>query len=199
MSRISIETFQHLNDQDWVLIEGYFPEAVLQNLHQTARKLWQEGSFHAAKVGRSAEQKTETAIRSDWTSWIDLKTSAQQQLALDFANLQNELNRALYLGIQEFECHWARYNEGQFYDRHIDQSPSKSQLHGERVLSFVLYLNPNWQPGDGGELCLFHKDPEIRIEPRWGRIALFRSDTVPHAVMKSQKERWSLTGWFRRF
>ncbi|MGZ5280210.1 MAG: hypothetical protein ACXWC9_09720 [Pseudobdellovibrionaceae bacterium] len=30
-------------------------------------------------------------------------------------------------------------------------------------------------------------------------MVLFRSDTVPHAVMKSLKERWSLTGWFRRF
>ncbi len=198
MSRISEQSLAHLAERDWVLLEDYFPEALLQGLSKAADSLWQEGAFQAAKVGRSADQKTAASVRSDWTHWLDLKGPLHQELAVAIQDLQQELNRALYLGLQDFECHFARYSEGQFYERHIDQSPSKSPLHGERVISFVLYLNPSWQPGDGGELCLFHQDRETLIEPRWGRLMLFRSDTVPHAVMKSVKERWSLTGWFRR-
>jgi SM-20-related protein len=198
MSRISEQSLAHLAERDWVLLEDYFPEAQLQTLSKMAESLWHQGAFQAAKVGRSADQKLEASVRSDWTHWLDLKASENLELAVAIQHLQRELNQALYLGLQDFECHFARYSEGQFYARHIDQSPSKSSLHGERVISFVLYLNLNWQPGDGGELCLFHQDREMLIEPRWGRLMLFRSDTVPHAVMKSLKERWSLTGWFRR-
>jgi SM-20-related protein len=198
MSRISDNSIQHLAEQDWVLLENYFSKDLTRELHLDAQRLWQKGAFQAAKVGRSSEQKKASEIRSDWTHWVDLHAATYQKLDREIQALQSNLNQKLYLGLQDFECHFARYGEGQFYDRHIDQSTSKSPLHGERVLSFVLYLNPNWQPGDGGELCLFHQETEIQIQPQWGRVILFRSDTVPHAVLMSKKERWSLTGWFRR-
>ncbi len=198
MSRISEESLTHLQEQDWVLLENFFPESLLQDLLQRAQTLWSEGQFQAAKVGRGAEQQQATDIRSDWTHWVDLRDPIYSQLAQSIQGLQNDLNRSFYLGAQSFECHLARYSQGQFYERHIDQSPSQKNQPGARILSFVLYLNPNWNVGDGGELCLYHVSPEIRIEPRWGRLALFRADSVPHAVMKSFKDRWSLTGWFRR-
>jgi SM-20-related protein len=198
MSRISDESIQHLADQDWVLLENYFGATLTHELHAEAQRLWQNGAFRAAKVGRSSEQKTAFEIRNDWTHWVDLQMPDYQRLNQEIRALQSELNQKLYLGLQDFECHFARYGEGQFYERHVDQSATQSPLHGKRVLSFVLYLNPQWQAGDGGELCLFHQEPEIQVQPLWGRVALFRSDTVPHAVMKSKKERWSLTGWFRR-
>jgi SM-20-related protein len=198
LSRISEESLSHLHEQEWLLLENFFPEETLQNLFQRAQNLWQEGAFLAAKVGRGSEQQQASEVRSDWTHWVDLKDPNYSQLAEQIESLQNDLNRHFYLGAQSFECHLARYSQGQFYDRHIDQSPSQKNQPGSRILSFVLYLNPNWNVGDGGELCLYHHSPEIRIEPRWGRLALFRADTVPHAVMKSLKDRWSLTGWFRR-
>ncbi len=180
------------------MLENFFPEAFLQSLLTRAQTLWQEGQFQAAKVGRGAQQQKAAEIRSDAILWLELEDPQWQDLRGEIDQLKRDLNETFYLGVQRFECHLARYAEGQFYDRHIDQSESGKNQPEARVLSFVLYLNPNWTPGDGGELCLFHKGPEIRIEPRWGRLMLFRSDTVPHAVMKSSRERWSLTGWFRR-
>ena len=60
----------------------------------------------------------------------------------------------------------------------------------------VLYLNEAWQPGDGGELALYIDDKQYCIEPVAKRLLLFRSDKVPHEVLETHKDRYSLTGWF---
>ena len=195
---IPCETLQKLNENHWVLVQNFFTEKELQHLKAEALRRWQKGEFQPAKVGRSQERQTAAEIRSDWISWMDLNLPEFDFFAQAVSQLQSDLNQNFYLGLQTFECHWARYAEGQFYKEHLDQSPVKSRLHGERVISFVLYLNENWQNGDGGELCLRHQPEEIRIQPRWGELVLFRSNTVPHAVLPSRTERWSLTGWFRR-
>lgn len=199
LKMITCETLEQLETRQWALVSDFFSEAELQALKKTAHSRWQNGQFGPAQVGRSQDRKLANQVRSDWTSWLDLTDPEFQWFADKVNELKDELNRSFFLGIRQFECHFARYAEGQFYQEHIDQSPRTSPLHGERVISFVLYLNENWQPGYGGELSIRHPaDSEVRIEPRWGQLALFRSDTIPHAVLPAQRERWSLTGWFRR-
>jgi SM-20-related protein len=189
----------HLGKEHWALGPAFFSETELQKLKALAFERWKNGQFEPAKVGRSQEQQRALQIRSDWTSWVDLKDPQLGWFSQRIDSLTSTLNQNFFLGLRELECHFARYAEGQFYEEHIDQSPQSSFLHGERVISFVLYLNENWQPGHGGELCLrIPEKPEICIEPRWGHLILFRSDTVPHAVLPATQERWSLTGWFRR-
>lgn len=195
---IPCETLQKLADDHWVLLENPFPDELLQFLKNEAQKSWDQGKFKAAKVGRSTEQQRAAEIRSDWTLWVDLNSEKMALLQAQINEIKNSLNQELYLGLQDFECHFARYAEGQFYDEHIDQPRLKSPLHGERVISFVLYLNQSWKPEDGGQLSLRHLSKEIQILPNWGQMVLFRSDTVPHAVLPAKRERWSLTGWFRR-
>ena len=39
---------------------------------------------------------------------------------------------------------------------------------------------------------------DSRIDPRGGTLACFLSETVPHEVLTSHRERYSLTAWFRR-
>jgi hypothetical protein len=56
------------------------------------------------------------------------------------------------------------------------------QLQAHRRLNMLIYLNPQWQPGYGGELELWSCDGSRRertIEPRFNRAAFFatRSDT----------------------
>jgi hypothetical protein len=55
-------------------------------------------------------------------------------------------------------------------------------LHAHRRLNLLIYLNPEWQPGWGGELELWDTSASAlcrRIEPRFNRAVLFttRSDT----------------------
>jgi SM-20-related protein len=94
------------------------------------------------------------------------------------------------LGLKDFECHFAIYPENTFYKKHID----RFQQNAHRVLSFVLYLNENWQKGDGGELGIYPDKEEHIVEPVAGRLILFRSEIL-HEVLLSHKERISLTGW----
>jgi len=195
---IPCETLHKLAETEWVFWDHLWTQDELLALKKLALEKWSSGEFQPAKVGRSSEQQRAAQIRSDWTSWADLQDPRLQSFASQIENLQKLLNENLYLGIKQFECHFARYAEGQSYEEHIDQPRLKSFLHGERVISFVLYLNENWQEKDGGQLSLRHTSTEILVEPRWGRLVLFRSDTVPHAVLASKAERWSLTGWFRR-
>ncbi len=56
-------------------------------------------------------------------------------------------------------------------------------------------MNDTWKNGDGGELELYHEAQSIRVAPLANRCVLFKSDTVPHSVLQSIRDRYSLTGW----
>lgn len=82
-----------------------------------------------------------------------------------------------------------------FYKKHRDAFSGRMN----RVISTVLYLNPNWDPEDGGELLLYSEDDRLleTITPRYGQMALFLSEEFPHEVTTVNKPRYSIAGWFR--
>lgn len=111
-------------------------------------------------------------------------------------SLRVGLNSVLFLGLFDYECHYAIYLAGSGYAKHSDV------LHGarNRVLSTVFYLNERWQAGDGGELRLF--DPSgasaiATVSPRFGTMILFLSESFPHEVLLANNKRRSIAGWFR--
>lgn len=65
-----------------------------------------------------------------------------------------------------------------------------------RAVTIVVYLNPDWREGDGGEivLCPFLK-PEVVVPPRMGAAVLFRSDLVLHRVLPATVERFCFSVW----
>lgn len=101
-------------------------------------------------------------------------------------------NRELFLNLASSEFHFAVYPEGSFYRRHLDQFKERAN----RILTFIVYLNPNWKPGDGGELRIYRDDNQLDIEPIYGRMVLFKSAVLEHEVLPTQIKRRSLTGWF---
>uniref|UniRef100_A0A7S1J8X9 Fe2OG dioxygenase domain-containing protein n=1 Tax=Eutreptiella gymnastica TaxID=73025 RepID=A0A7S1J8X9_9EUGL len=66
----------------------------------------------------------------------------------------------------------------------------------KRRLSALLYLNPDWKPGDGGEIVVspFLGQPTT-IEPCMDRLVLFFSETMLHRVLPCYAERYCLTIW----
>lgn len=96
--------------------------------------------------------------------------------------------------MHELECHYACYAPGTHYARHLDRSPAGS----ERVVSAILYLNPEWRPGDGGELAIYTGDREVLVAPRGGTLVTFLSERFEHEVRTARVARRSLTGWYRR-
>jgi len=65
-----------------------------------------------------------------------------------------------------------------------------------RHLTAILYLNPEWQAGWGGQLELMPLPWErVRIEPRWDRLVVFATSGVLHRVRPTQHERLCVTLW----
>jgi SM-20-related protein len=65
-------------------------------------------------------------------------------------------------------------------------------------VSLVLYLNEDWAPAAGGELRIFDAADDHRdIEPIAGRLVYFLTPGREHAVLPTQRDRLSISGWFR--
>lgn len=189
----------NLDEVGWAVSDTLFPTELALALQSEAQQCWEAGQFHAAGVGRASTHMLQSALRGDSVLWLNDQptTPATIQFGVWADAFQQRLNRHFYLGLKQREMHFARYETGSRYVRHIDQH--RHTLH--RKISLVLYLNPQWCANDGGELCMYdpdQADKEIaRVLPLLGRIAVFRSDTIYHEVLPCQQPRWSLTGWFR--
>lgn len=188
-----------LAEQGFTIKDGLLPSDLIDGLYEEGLRGWQDGCYTDARVGHARQPQRIRAIRGDAIWWLETRHSdSARQRFLDWTEaLRNALNREFFLGLQRTEFHYARYDVGDGYARHMDQH--RSQPH--RRITLILYLTPDRQPDDGGELCIYHPDdPEremLRVQPERGRLVLFRSELLPHAVLPARRPRWSLTGWFR--
>ncbi|MGH8629269.1 MAG: 2OG-Fe(II) oxygenase [Burkholderiales bacterium] len=167
----------------------------LRALRTECLRLHAAGGFRPAGVGKSAQRLPQ--IRADEIAWLDTGRSAPAVTAATrrFEGLRVALNRALCLGLFEFECHFAHYSPGAAYWRHRDQFPGDSS----RRLSCVLYLNDAWAAVDGGALRIHLDPPERNVDilPQGGVLVCFLSERFEHEVLPAGRDRWSVAGWFR--
>jgi SM-20-related protein len=151
--------------------------------------------FRAARIGRGLAQKQIKSIRGDVISWLDDSDSTDHAYLAWMELLRIGLNEALFLGLFDYECHYAIYGAGTGYAKHSDV------LHGNknRILSTVYYLNEDWQACDGGELLLFEPSGNnviTTISPTFGTMIIFLSESFPHEVLMAHQQRRSIAGWF---
>ncbi len=196
--KLSDEVLRKIGEDSWAVVESALPGDFAKALKAQAVIAYNSGLFHSAKVGRSQLQVHAPAIRSDSILWLDLGDQIHSDLAQELESLRLVLNQKLFLGLQTFEAHFACYEQGSAYAEHLDQPQLKSPLHGERVMSFVIYLNEHWSSSDGGALCLNLGSEIFSVQPIWNRLVLFRSKEIRHSVQEAKRPRWTLTGWFRR-
>lgn len=180
----------------WSQQNFFLPEALARTLAGECRRRYAEGELNPAGVGRGAEQEVREAIRGDQIQWIDPGDSEACDRYLGAMDcLRLAINRGLFLGLEDFECHFALYPPGAFYRRHLDRFRDDDR----RMVSAVLYLNEGWQAEDGGQLRMFLAEGvEHDVQPLSGSLVVFLSGEVPHEVLPAGRERLSLTGWFRR-
>ena len=154
------------------------------------------GNFKRAGVGRENRHTVNNFVRTDEISWINDETKAGKVwLGWAYA-LQTYLNRRLFLGLFSFESHFAHYGKGDYYKKHQDAFKGEAN----RVVSIVVYLNPDWTPDDGGELIIYTGESDystVTITPGFGTIVVFLSEEFPHEVLKTNRDRYSIAGWFR--
>ena len=151
-----------------------------------------------AGIGRGKQHLLRKDIRGDAIHWLDRESAAQRRYLDAMSELQQALNHALFLGLFEYEAHFAHYPPGAFYQRHVDSFRGRAN----RVISTVSYLTPDWPSDAGGEMVIYHPDDptlEIaRVAPEAGTFACFLSETIAHEVLPTRQSRTSIAGWFRR-
>ncbi len=189
-----------LAEQGWCITDNFLAPLHISQLRHEAQQQWQAGYFRRAGVGRGKELELRNEVRTDRVVWLEpSKLSAAQRLYWgQLEQLRLAINRSLFLGLYELEAHLAVYPPGTYYRKHLDQFRGI----GERTLSCILYLNEAWQARDGGALRLYteqnHPKASELILPEGGRLVTFFSARFLHEVEPAQRERFSLTGWFKR-
>lgn len=183
-----------LRAQGWAHMPHGLSEGMALDLLQDLHGL-DESHWRLASIGRQQDQHRNELVRRDAISWLTGATPAQQQYLALTEQWRLELNRRLLLGLFDYECHYARYDAGAFYRKHLDAFRGRSN----RILTMVAYLNPSWPAQSGGELVLYsEQNDEIgRFSPTLGSVLVFLSEEFPHEVLAADRARFSITGWFR--
>lgn len=158
-----------------------------------------EAGFKRAGTGQGSDNEVRNLIRRDEVHWLEKETSvqahqAQMMLFKKIEALKLLFNRRFFLGLSQFEGHYATYPMGAFYKKHLDCF----QRDDARVISLILYFNLNWLSSNGGQLRVYDKNSYTDIEPNGGTLVCFMSAEQEHEVLFSHVERVSLAGWFKR-
>jgi SM-20-related protein len=182
-------------EQGYCVESRFVDDRLVGALRAECESLHAAGGFRPAGVGRMAQCLP--AARSDEIAWLEPGCcgAAAAGVLQRFGALRLLFNQALYLGLREFESHFAHYPPAAFYRRHRDQLRDQTS----RRLSCVLYLNHGWRTGDGGALRLYLGETGgwLDVSPSGGTLVCFLSDRFEHEVLPATRSRWSLTGWFR--
>lgn len=185
-----------LASRGWAQQDLFAPPELTRELAAECLRRAYGGELSPAGIGRGSAQQVQEGIRGDRIQWLEpgQHPACDQYLQL-MDELRLALNCSLYLGLEDFECHFACYEPGAFYQRHLDRFRDDDR----RTVSAVFYLNEDWQAEQGGALRLYLRDgSEHEVLPQAGTLALFLSAEMPHEVLPASRERLSLTGWFRR-
>lgn len=181
-----------LAEEDYVVLDDFIDQELFERIHLFFEERLQENDLKLAGVGALGDYTINKMVRGDFVFWLDrFRDQALAQFYEQVDELVVQLKQYCFLPISDFEFHLAHYPAGSFYEKHFDQFKGR----GNRMISFVLYLNTDWQPGDGGELIIYKEDANITVDPIARRLVLFKSDAVPHEVAVTNKSRYSLTGW----
>ena len=174
--------------------DGFLSASQVKALIGCAAARRRRGEFAHARIGAGRSLQRRADIRGDSICWLDEPLlPAEQSLFASLEATGRCLNRGLYLGLHEIELHYACYPPGAGYARHIDQPHG----HAARRLSSIVYLTEDWREADGGLLrCSADRGGFREIEPRAGRLVLFLTEGREHEVLRTSRERLSITGWF---
>ena len=185
---LSLELEKH----GYVVIPDGLPQTVADELLRYVDNVGAD-DFHRAGIGRGVDEHTNKFVRRDVIHWLHESCPELSAWRSFTGALRTQLNRQLFLGLFSFESHLARYSPGDFYKKHYDAFRGEAN----RVVSLVCYLNTAWAPGDGGELLLYTDAQTITVPPAYRSLVLFLSEEILHEVLPANRERWSVTGWFR--
>ncbi|ANP78718.1 MULTISPECIES: 2OG-Fe(II) oxygenase [unclassified Vibrio] len=180
-----------LSTQGYFVWDDFLTQEEVVALRDCIPENWKK-----ARIGRNDEVTRESTIRSDKIQWVRRDMGQPASLFLDkMEQIRLAANQAFFLGLFEYEAHFAKYEKGDFYQKHLDCFKGNEN----RRLTTVFYMNDEWTEEDAGELVVYDlKDNHITtIPPKSGRLFVFLSEQFPHEVLPTNTERFSIAGWFR--
>jgi SM-20-related protein len=177
------------------LSNDFLGTVLSKQLQGNLLQLLLEKQLKAAGIGQKESFVENKLIRNDLIYWLDRKhNDVHENTFFDFMDrFVQYLNETCYTGITSYEFHYAYYDKGSFYKKHLDQFKGNNS----RVYSMIMYLNEDWQPSDGGELCVYPFGKTQTITPLNGKCVFFKSDQLEHEVLLSHQPRMSITGWLK--
>ncbi len=192
---------QDIENKGWCVMDDALPQGLNKNLYQHLIKLPND-TFNDMGIGRGNQLHIDKSYRSDQSHWLDGATDVEKEYLAWMETLRLQMNQRLYMGLFDYEAHFAHYAPQSFYKRHVDTFSSKTNTGKPvRQLTTVYYLNPDWSESDGGELLIYKDDesktPFQTVTPQNNRMVVFLSDTFPHEVLPAVRDRYSIAGWFR--
>lgn len=195
-----------MNGQFDVLIDTYLANKVgidksflsgtlSKGLQQNIKRLQEDNAMMSAGIGNNKLKDADQQMRSDTICWLDKSNNnVYEQEFLELAEaFIGHLNSTCFTGISSYEFHYAVYEEGSFYKRHIDQFRSDNK----RKFSLINYLNEDWLEEDGGQLYLYRQEGMQKIQPEAKTAVFFKSDEMEHEVSLCKRRRMSITGWLK--
>ncbi len=177
--------------------EQFMSESLSANLKINLLSLYAENEMQTAGTGNEVSILKNKLLRSDKIYWLDRKH--ENPYENEFFDLMDDfveyLNKTCYTGITGYEFHYALYEKGSFYKKHLDRFRNDDS----RQFSMITYLNADWKDGDGGELNIFHIDgSEQKVQPNNCKSVFFKSSELEHEVIETNVPRMSITGWLKR-
>ncbi|MCP9751167.1 2OG-Fe(II) oxygenase [Ferruginibacter sp. HRS2-29] len=174
---------------------SFLNDKLSKGLQQNIKDLENDNKMIAAGVGNDEVKDHHQKMRGDTIYWMDkshdnIFEQEFLQLAEDFIG---RLNNTCYTGINDYEFHYAVYDEGSFYKRHLDQFKNDDS----RKYSLISYLNDYWKTEDGGQLLLHHESGQQSVLPEAGTTVFFKSNELEHEVTLTNRRRMSISGWLK--
>eukprot|EP00929_Paragymnodinium_shiwhaense_P074614 TRINITY_DN38196_c0_g1_i1.p1 TRINITY_DN38196_c0_g1~~TRINITY_DN38196_c0_g1_i1.p1 ORF type:complete len:398 (-),score=68.32 TRINITY_DN38196_c0_g1_i1:311-1504(-) len=217
MDATTDEVSRQMRAHNFAVMDGFLLPVVADAVRQSVVTAHKAGRLLPVGIMSSSSKAEEAFVnenlRSDRVSWVDKKDAGFEilgNLAVLLGTLVSELSERL----PELKCINSQtkfmavcYPPGSRYTAHVDHD-GVCEATKPRRLTAILYLNPSWVEGDGGELVMYEpaskedqsslqRPPIAKVAPLHNRLLVFWPDwRVPHEVSVASKERYAVTLWF---
>lgn len=222
-----LELAESLNARGWGLIDGFLRGAEADDVHLFMRNWWATGKLEPWKKKVVCDEyvymDTRGVVAPAGTGWRGDVFTQGGPLPPGLQPVQERLGRLVQdLGMSLPQLGGMLEVEnpmlatfpggGTRYARHFDSAGST-----RRVCTAILYLNPFWRRGHGGQLRIFPELPggggdafvelgatpegerTATLDPLHGRLVVFLCDERnAHEVLASWRPRMAITWWIRR-
>ncbi|MFT6866404.1 MAG: SM-20-related protein [Cyclobacteriaceae bacterium] len=192
------DLIEGLLNQEFGVCTGLLDESTIIGLRNNLIQHWINGEMRPAGVGQKFDFTKNVLVRGDLIKWISNdSTNIFEVILMDrIREFYHYLNSTCFTSINDFEFHYAFYEQGSFYKKHLDQFKNDRG----RQFSLVFYINDNWLESDGGNLSIHRIGQDIvNIYPSAGQVVFFKSDEIEHEVHPSlTRYRLSIAGWLKQ-